>query len=77
MYEKSFWLVDFLYVLVIYQHNEPFKIIGVFIIIILEYILHNSQTDFSWFFYAADEHNNKSYWFYCFKIERFYFWLIL
>ena len=27
-------LSDFLYVLVIYQHNEPFKIIGVFIIII-------------------------------------------
>ena len=28
MYEKS-RLVDFLYVLMIYQHNEPFKIIGV------------------------------------------------
>ena len=30
MYEKSFGLVDVLYVLMIYQHNEPFKIIGVF-----------------------------------------------
>ena len=29
MYEKS-RLVDFLYVLMIYQHDEPFKIIGVF-----------------------------------------------
>ena len=28
--EKSFWLVDSLNVLVIYQYNEPFKIIGVF-----------------------------------------------
>ena len=29
IYEKS-RLVDFLYVLMIYQHDEPFKIIGVF-----------------------------------------------
>ena len=28
--EKSFCLVDSLNVLVIYQHKEPFKIIGVF-----------------------------------------------
>ena len=30
MYEKSFWLVDFLYVLVIHQYNQPFKIIHFF-----------------------------------------------
>ena len=29
MYEKL-RLIDFSYVLMIYQHNEPFKIIGVF-----------------------------------------------
>ena len=37
MYEKSFWLVDFFYELVFYQHNKPFKIIGVFNIIITRF----------------------------------------